>query len=345
MLSNSDERNILINQLEYLNNNDILITDRGYYSENLINKLNEKKINYVLCISKHNIHYINNIDNINKLKEGSIIINNNLKLFWFKTRDNVKKNIEKLLNVININYNKINKYKKIIDELQIEYSKLCEQNRELIIKIKKDKSLKKILIANRKRKHDIVEIIKINKNNKSILEKELVKDNNERKEIELDNNSSYFILSNLKLLDIEKVKYIYKKRWEVETHFKYAKGLFKFDSMNNKNYEYIKQNILITQFVFLVSGYMQYILNKKIDKSTMLNNTCLFTSLKNKLIYYLLNENIKDRDKKIIRLLMTLIKYTIKKIITHIYKERIRKKPIKNHCHIQIKKNNNGLIR
>ena len=61
----------------------ILVTDRGYYSENLINKLNEKKINYVLRITKKNIHYINNINNINKLKSGSIDINNNLKLFWF----------------------------------------------------------------------------------------------------------------------------------------------------------------------------------------------------------------------------------------------------------------------
>ena len=52
MLSNSDERSILINQFDYLDNNDVLVTDRGYYSENLINKLNEKKINYVSRITK-----------------------------------------------------------------------------------------------------------------------------------------------------------------------------------------------------------------------------------------------------------------------------------------------------
>ena len=72
---------------------------------------------------------------------------------------------------------------------------------------------------------------------------------------------------------MEKIKEIYKKRWTVETHFKQAKELTKLNSMNNKNYEYIKQNIAITQFIFLISGYIQYILNKKISKNKMLNNT------------------------------------------------------------------------
>ena len=54
MISNQDERSLLIDQFKSLNENDILIADRGYYSNHLINKLNENKINYVLRISKHN---------------------------------------------------------------------------------------------------------------------------------------------------------------------------------------------------------------------------------------------------------------------------------------------------
>jgi hypothetical protein len=48
MMSNEDERSLLIKQLTSLNNKDILIADRGYYSNHLVKKLNENKINYVL---------------------------------------------------------------------------------------------------------------------------------------------------------------------------------------------------------------------------------------------------------------------------------------------------------
>ena len=65
----------------------------------------------------------------------------------------------------------------------------------------------------------------------------------------------------------------------------------------------------------------------------MLNNSCIFTSLKNKLIYYLLNEDINNRDERIITLLTKLTSYTIKKIITIKYIKRDRKRPPKtNYC-------------
>jgi transposase len=66
-MSKEDERTILIKQLSSLNNNDILIADRGYYSSHLVNKLNENKINFVLRISKHNKFYIDNTDKINEI--------------------------------------------------------------------------------------------------------------------------------------------------------------------------------------------------------------------------------------------------------------------------------------
>jgi hypothetical protein len=131
----------------------------------------------------------------------------------------------------------------------------------------------------------------------------LQKLHNEKNEIEIANKSVYYIITNLQTLDIDSIKEIYKKRWSIETHFKYAKELSKINSMNNKNYEYIKQNIAITQFIFLISGYIQYILNKKITKNKMLNNKSLITSIKNKLIYYLLKNDIKDKEKIIISLL------------------------------------------
>jgi len=87
-----------------------------------------------------------------------------------------------------------------------------------------------------------------------------------KKELELDIKSNYIILTNLTNKTVDDIKCIYKKRWEVETHFRFAKKLFKFDSMNTKNIEYVKQNILITQLMFIIEGYIEYILNKKIEK-------------------------------------------------------------------------------
>ena len=53
----------------------------------------------------------------------------------------------------------------------------------------------------------------------------------EKKLLELDNKSDYYILTTLNLKSIDEIKEIYKKRWEVETHFRFCKKIFKFDSM------------------------------------------------------------------------------------------------------------------
>lgn len=345
MMSNEDERSLLIKQLTSLNNKDILIADRGYYSNDLIKKLNENKINYVLRISKHNKLYIDNIDVINKSSQGCIDIKSeNLKLYWYKTNKDVDKDIDNLLKVIEKNKNKIDEYKKQVQIDNLQYDVLHKQNKEKLIILNNIKSkmntennnnkiklLNKELKKNREDKNELKINIEKNINEIESLNKELHKLYKEKNEIEIANKSVYYIITNLQTLDIDKIKEIYKKRWLVETHFKHAKELSKINSMNNKNYEYIKQNIAITQFIFLTSGYIQYILNKKISKNKMLNNTSLITSIKNKLIYFLLKNNMKDNEKIIITLLNKLIKCIFPKTTTTIHKDRIRKRPQKNH--------------
>ena len=101
--------------------------------------------------------------------------------------------------------------------------------------------------------------------------------------------------------------------------------------MYNKNVNYIKQNLLITQFVFVLESYMEYILNKKINKNYMINKKCSFASLKNKLLYYIFFDLSKNKITKIITILIKLLKtkYKIKKTVEHT--QRIRKRPQKNH--------------
>ena len=312
MMSKEDERTLLIKQLSSLDNNDILIADRGYYSNHLIQKLNEKKINFVLRISKHNKYYIDNVDKISKLSEGCIDIDietDNLKLYWYKTNKDTDKDINNILKLIEKKKNRIDECKKQVEEDNLKYNNLHKENKDKLLNISESKlknvnknkikslnnelkdwiytarqanvelgknkelkfkeekqKIKKELKKNREDKNELKIII--DKNNKEIktLSKELHKLYDEKNSIERANKSVYYIITNLQTLSIDQVKEIYKKRWVVETHFLYAKELSKLNSMNNKNYEYIKQNIAITQFIFLTSGYIQYILKKKLKK-------------------------------------------------------------------------------
>lgn len=107
--------------------------------------------------------------------------------------------------------------------------------------------------------------------------------------------------------------------------------------MYNKNINFINQNIFITQFIFILESYLENILKKYMLKNNTvkLNKSVIFESLKNKLfsliINYNKNKNSKESTLEIIRLLLKLIKFVIKKISTVEYKPRLRKRPQKNH--------------
>ena len=354
VIDNKDERTLLISQLDHLNENDILVADRGYYSNQLINELKKKNINFVLRISKHISYYINNKEHINKTKEGNIIIepdnnyNKKLNLFWYHTRNDKNKDIEleKTNTKINDNKNNILELKKKINELEINISNIFNENKSLIIKINnlkvKNKSIKDIenrIKENRINRNNLKKELSILNEKKIELDNILNELYNSKKELELDIKSNYIILTNLTTMSLDDIKTIYKKRWEVETHFRFAKKLFKFDSMNTKNIKYVKQNILITQLIFIIEGYIEYILSKKIDKKNkMINRTKSFESLKNKLLYLILkNSLIQNNIPEIIKLILAIIITLLEIKFNFKYKPRIRKRPQKNHYNSNIK--------
>ena len=83
LLSKSfNERELLIEQLNYINNNDIIIADRGYFSYDVINQILKKKSNFIFRIDKNK----NFINHINK-NDSSAIFNYNYdnKTYKFKT--------------------------------------------------------------------------------------------------------------------------------------------------------------------------------------------------------------------------------------------------------------------
>jgi hypothetical protein len=138
---------------------------------------------------------------------------------------------------------------------------------------------------------------------------------------------------------LEQIKKIYKQRWEIETHFKFIKQETKINNMDNKNIEFIKQNIAITQLIFIIESYLTKILNKYNQSNKQINKKCLLESLRNKLLYYLLNkDDLTNKDMNIIiKILNKILSILLIKQITIKYKERIKKRPQKNHYNSNLK--------
>jgi len=69
LVKHPNERIALIEQLDYVKKNDILVLDRGYYSAELVNILEEKEINYVFRLKRP----MNIIEEIESLKKDNQI--------------------------------------------------------------------------------------------------------------------------------------------------------------------------------------------------------------------------------------------------------------------------------
>jgi hypothetical protein len=241
LFQSSDERANLIKQFKYLNKNDILIADRGYYSIDIINKLISLEIKFVFRVKKNNIFIIENIKNdkdiLDENLDKSIKYNFKDKIYDFRIlkysnveKINIKHDINTLKQSININNIKINKINIELTELTNKFNitKTLNKKMNLIRKTKKTKNKKnkKKLIKNRKRKKELKNLISKNK----ILKLNLIDDNVKNMKLinEIINyeQSSYFILTNLNINNQE-IKQIYKKRWGVETCFRHSKDKLK----------------------------------------------------------------------------------------------------------------------
>ena len=65
LVKHNDERAIMIKQLNYLKPNDIVVTDREYYSINVVEKLSKQNIKFVMRL-KNNSKLIATMDNMNE---------------------------------------------------------------------------------------------------------------------------------------------------------------------------------------------------------------------------------------------------------------------------------------
>lgn len=342
----SNERDLLIEQFSYIKPGDVLIADRGYYSDALIDKLIYNKISFIFRVKKSELK-VKMFEQLDSKSDINIISEKNSKHYFYdyKYGDQIikfkfvkyqtyfdknieKENIDELKQQISSIKINIENSKHMITELYKEKKKIIEDNKIINKNINDDKSRKEIIKNNVSLKKNITNNIKkIQKHIDSCL-----KFNNKIKEkinlINKVNDSIYYIITDKIELSDDKIKDLYKKRWEVETHFRFAKDKFKMRTMESKTSNIIYQNIYTTQFIFILEGYFETLMSNEIKKNKKINKASFIHLLHNYLIKHILISKNNEKTYNLINnILLTLIKNIIDVNTQIESKPRLKKRP------------------
>jgi len=66
--------------------------------------------------------------------------------------------------------------------------------------------------------------------------------------------SVYYVTTTLNELDTKHVIDVYKKRWDIETNFKYSKYYYSLGFINSKLYKFVEQDIAIHELAHIIDG-------------------------------------------------------------------------------------------
>jgi hypothetical protein len=187
---NIDERESLINQLKYVNKDDILIMDRGYYSDKLLKILNNLGINYIFRL-KTNLNIVKNLENND----------------YTFTEDNIEKRVIKYRIKDKDYYLLTNLFNKTLKELKENYWSRWE----IEINFKKTKYNLSLNNIKSKNENSLKQEIYINnlafilyyflKIDKIVIDKDIDKDNKEKEKYKINDKTGIYIF-------IEKISYI-----------------------------------------------------------------------------------------------------------------------------------------
>ncbi len=237
-----NERAALTDQLNYCKHNDILIMDRGYYSDELLQNIIDKKLN-VLFRLKDNYKFVKDFINLN-------------------------------VNDHEFNY----KFKNKKDAVRMRLIKY---------KIRKE---------------------------------------------------TYYLLTNLidkNKYGLEYLKDLYKKRWEVETDFKYSKLYLSLENINSRKINQTKQDVYVHNFIQIIDGFLKMIIDKynktKNDNYMYNKKNSLYICL-NKLMYILFYKKFTKKTIEKILKLTNIIKDSLVNIQNNRKYSRIRKRPASKWC-------------
>jgi Transposase DDE domain len=228
LFKNLNERKGLIKQLSYFKKNDILIMDRGYYSEELLYILNK-----------------NNIKVIFRLRTGLALTNN------------LKKNLN-------------------------EYTVDINNNNQII-------------------KFRIVRY--------------------------LVDDKEYYLGTTIYDKNISYFKNIYWKRWKIEIHFRHSKYDLSMINLKSRNENTVRQDILIHNFIFIISSYFKFYLEMDIDKNYKINTANHLKIIINEVLYLLLYTNSTKASISELKRILDISKGTQIPIIINRSFKRIRIRP------------------
>jgi hypothetical protein len=87
---------------------------------------------------------------------------------------------------------------------------------------------------------------------------------------------------------------LYRKRWQIETHFKHSKYDLSLKDLKSITENGIRQDVAIHQFICIVSFYFKSALEKTIDHNYKLRSTTFLSVIPNRIIYLLFYESDEE---------------------------------------------------
>ena len=146
------------------------------------------------------------------------------------------------------------------------------------------------------------------------------------------NNKIYYLGTTIYDKNIKYFKDLYWKRWKIEINFRHSKYNLSMNNIKSKTKNSIIQDIYTHNFVFILSSYLQYCLQKNMNYSFKISTSSHLNITVNNILYYLL---YKKATKNIINKLLTILNIS-KQVSIPIrsgrsYK-RIKKRPTNKWC-------------
>lgn len=144
--------------------------------------------------------------------------------------------------------------------------------------------------------------------------------------------TTYYIGTTVYNVSIDCIKDIYRHRWKIETHFKSSKYKLSLKELKSKNENTVRQDILIHNFVYLVSSFFQYLLQSDIKPDYKINTTNHLNTTVNWLLYLLIYNNATTKTIDDIMKNLNISKEALVAIIDDRHYERRRLTPTSKWC-------------
>ena len=141
------------------------------------------------------------------------------------------------------------------------------------------------------------------------------------------NKKKYYLLTNLIDMSIDDLKDNYKKRWDIETHFRDLKHKTSIGKITSKTENSLLQELYINNLIYMINSYFKKIFIEEIllknNNKYVLNGSFMINTIFKDILRVLLFEKLnKEGFYNILNYIETILntKY-------HIDKEKIEKKP------------------